>query len=1149
MFVSCRIYWKEATDDAFDKPQALSELRGVNSVALNRLGTGTWGDVDKTVTVDEYEGRPRITVGGCLHGRRRRKNLFLVRNVTLEIIADTHHQHNVWVERIRARIAPWALLQQRVKDVASHSPSSTAEELEKGIGGLISKNIPTVTPYNVTENQDDNLRMLQERIQKLTIVDELTAHSTAAVETGATFTTIMASVELVAETAEYVASLSKSFAGVSTVFHLVALSAHVASMCAEANRGRRVLPIALGRIVILLRYVLESMTEIMSPSLSVRKIDEDFVFDVLKQTVSAMDVAETQLLRGRGSQFLNASDVKEVERKMKELEPLVVIAGNISRTSMVVRRVSEIESEWHCPTDEVHHVRPSVSAFFVGRTKELDRLRNILEKRGSAVITQYGGVGKTELMIAFADGAEQQELVPGGVFWMTVDGDVRDVLGALAGLVEKITRRKMSEEEHQNPNLVIAALKQALGQRQGRWLLCLDNADNSEVNGVLNGVCTIAGTQENGWVVVTSRQGQPRVWNRMKDDQKLVLEPLCVEDAMMALWRQGRVIENDDADDSRVMADINKLKEEDQVEYYALKELCGDDGAHSLGGLPLALVQAGSYIARFSCSFGKYLNLFRNANRKEELQSIMKNTVELTPIRESQRSIWTTWRISVEQLSDEAFAVLRAMAMLGQAPIGETIVNRILEAATPDGQRSVDEMFRSVFLEELVHGSSLIYRDEGHDMGSAYSMHRLVRRFILSDMERGSVLWNDVYNLALFSVHECIDAELKKENKTFEEFSDLYGSNHRKLEPHALALIDHHSLPSAGTDIQHVSKVGDIHRYGGYFLEFSGKIEEEVHVWECLLAILHRQYGENDVKSCVADAHSSLGNALSVMGKLADAASTLEHSLKMYRRIHGHETAHPEIAMALNDLALVYSNQGNLERAAMLLEQSLSMYRMVHRAESVHPDIATALSNLANVYRDQGKLVRAMEMHEKSLAMERMIYGENKAHPTIAISLNNLAITYQEHGKLERAVALLEQSLEMQRTLYGAKSVHPGIAGTLSNLANVYREQGKLTEALEMHEQSLAMKRIIHGNDKAHPEIAISLGNLAVVHRKRKELERAVLLLEQSLEMRRIVHGADSAHPEIVKLLANLIDVYQEQGKRVKAQEIREQKAKIEHAS
>ncbi len=49
------------------------------------------------------------------------------------------------------------------------------------------------------------------------------------------------------------------------------------------------------------------------------------MFDILKEKVNAVDMAETPLFGGRGSQFLKAGDVKDVGRKVKELEQLLVI--------------------------------------------------------------------------------------------------------------------------------------------------------------------------------------------------------------------------------------------------------------------------------------------------------------------------------------------------------------------------------------------------------------------------------------------------------------------------------------------------------------------------------------------------------------------------------------------------------------------------------------------------------------------------------------------------------------------------------------------------------------------------------------------------------------------------------------------------------
>ena len=86
-------------------------------------------------------------------------------------------------------------------------------------------------------------------------------------------------------------------------------------------------------------------------------------------------------------------------------------------------------------------MRPGIIPFLVGRTKELEKLSEILRLRRSAVITQYGGAGKTELMDVFAACVEHENKVAGRVYCVAVDGELADVLNSLTRLVEKFTRR------------------------------------------------------------------------------------------------------------------------------------------------------------------------------------------------------------------------------------------------------------------------------------------------------------------------------------------------------------------------------------------------------------------------------------------------------------------------------------------------------------------------------------------------------------------------------------------------------------------------------------------------------------------------------------------------------------------------------------
>ncbi len=74
------------------------------------------------------------------------------------------------------------------------------------------------------------------------------------------------------------------------------------------TRGSGVLSVALGRIVISHREVLESKIDVMNLSHGMKETNIHFLFEVLKQTVRVMQSTETQLLLGKATK-LSASEV------------------------------------------------------------------------------------------------------------------------------------------------------------------------------------------------------------------------------------------------------------------------------------------------------------------------------------------------------------------------------------------------------------------------------------------------------------------------------------------------------------------------------------------------------------------------------------------------------------------------------------------------------------------------------------------------------------------------------------------------------------------------------------------------------------------------------------------------------------------------
>ncbi len=138
-------------EGATNKSQSFLDFGNDDSLVLSRLDDDkTWDDVSDLVKEDNQNGSPRITLCGHLRGRTRRNNPLLVGDVQLEVMANTPEQREVWLNQIRARIAPWVLLQQGLEDVADDEPSPEVMELKKALRGLVTSRDCTEPPSILT---------------------------------------------------------------------------------------------------------------------------------------------------------------------------------------------------------------------------------------------------------------------------------------------------------------------------------------------------------------------------------------------------------------------------------------------------------------------------------------------------------------------------------------------------------------------------------------------------------------------------------------------------------------------------------------------------------------------------------------------------------------------------------------------------------------------------------------------------------------------------------------------------------------------------------------------------------------------------------------------------------------------------------------
>ncbi len=117
---------------------------------------------------------------------------------------------------------------------------------------------------------------------------------------------------------------------------------------------------------------------------------------------------EEQMMRSWFKQAWWSSVVADAESRVATLREKVVIALNAQDIAALKPAVKQMMSSGSRTVLGGILPPPRLSPFFVGRTEERGKLLCILERHGSAAITQYGGAGKTQLMVSFDKCAREQ---------------------------------------------------------------------------------------------------------------------------------------------------------------------------------------------------------------------------------------------------------------------------------------------------------------------------------------------------------------------------------------------------------------------------------------------------------------------------------------------------------------------------------------------------------------------------------------------------------------------------------------------------------------------------------------------------------------------------------------------------------------------
>jgi tetratricopeptide (TPR) repeat protein len=651
--------------------------------------------------------------------------------------------------------------------------------------------------------------------------------------------------------------------------------------------------------------------------------------------------------------------------------------------------------------------------FFLGREKELAQIHQHLHTNQATALSQpqaisgLGGIGKTQLALEFAYRYHQKYQAVLWAFAESLETLISSYL-TLASLLQ------LPEREAKEQEVIVQAVKHWLHTHHG-WLLILDNADDLKL---LYGFLP---SSHQGHLLLTTRA---TVTGRLA--HRLEIETLRPGHGALLLLRRAALLEPS--------ADLMQAIQSEREQALAI--------CQEMGGLPLALDQAGAYLEETGIDLASYQHLYQQ--HRAMLLEQRRGLVADHP-----SPVATTWSLSfhqVEQQNPVAAELLRLCAYLAPDAIAEEILTEGASQLGPVLAPALSDVWQRNQAIEALRTYSLVRRDP-HER--VLSIHRLVQA-VLQDA---------------FSAEEkriWLERVIRAVNMAFPRTE--YGTREQceRLLVQAVAaaqLINRHQFVSEEAESllkKTADYLGDRARYA----EAEPLYQHALRLCEERLSPEHFQ---------VTHLLHALANLYYEQGKYAEAEPFYLRVLRIREEQLGSE--HVQMASPLHDMANFYREQGKYGEAELLYQRALHTWEQTLGSE--HPQVGHPLAGLAELYRQQGKDREAESLYQRALHIWEQKLGPE--HIDVAFPLTGLAELYRQEGKDREAELLYQRALHIREQKLDLE--HPAVAYQLIGLAKLYFKQGKGEEAVLLARRALAIRE--HSLGSEHYKTVEARGLLA----------------------------------------------------------------------
>jgi len=766
--------------------------------------------------------------------------------------------------------------------------------------------------------------------------------------------------------------------------------------------------------------------------------------------------------------------------------------------------LTQTDPNW--TSGNVHWVVPrSVHTFFTGRGQLLHHIETTLQRcledtenpqQCRFVITGIGGQGKSEICLKVANDMRQHFW---GVFWVDVSSTT----------VAENTFRDIAKRVHASAAAFEEA-RQALANITRPWLLILDNADDPNID-----YQHYFPTGNLGVVLMTSRNPQ---CSRYATIEHLSLEGLDDDAARSLLFQAAEI------------PDPGGSQETDALRV-----------SQTLGFHPLALIQAGSYVARGHCTLAEYIDVYQRHRQR---------LLQFRPQQAQSRygHVYATFEASADVLktsrnetAQDSLDLLSVLSMLSSSTLPLSIFEAAWEGASkisadPDDD-DIDNLskwhvsqlmpliqpdlnmwdsFRIMEAVGLLGSLSLVFVDK---LNGSISMHPLTHSWARDRQDRTQQdkSWISAGSTIILS----------------NMGSRLWQTYERQLRPHLHSYLDRPiaQMFSCGPKLmvcRIITRCGWLlHRMRDDKRLYTMMSELFVH-----LSIDPRRPGEHWMSL-----YDLTGRNLGNMGKIKEAVQLLEHVVQIQERSLAED--HPDRLLSQHELAVAYHGNGQVKEAVQLLEHVVQIKERSLTED--HPDRLASQHRLAWAYQDNGQVKEAVQLLEHVVQIKERSLAED--HPDRLASQHTLAWAYQDNGQVKEAVQLLEHVVQIKEQ--SLTEDHPSRLASQHELARAYQANGQVKEAVQLLEHVVQIRERSLAED--HPDRLSSQQTLAWAYRANGQVKEAMQLLEHVVQIGERSLAED--HPSRLASQYKLAGAYQANGQVKEAVQLLEHVVQIRERS